>query len=149
MTAMNAQTLEASRQNAAGVEAGDLAALLRKEFKPKTEQARSAVEQAVQTLARQALDNAVTMSTDAYQAIQEIIAEIDRKLSEQINLIMHHSDFQALEGAWRGLHYLVNNTETDELLKIRVMCISKKELSRTLKRHKGAGWDQSPIFKRV
>jgi hypothetical protein len=54
-----------------------------------------------------------------------MIAAIDRKLSEQINLILHHADFQKLEGAWRGLHYLVNNTETDEMLKIRVMNISK------------------------
>ncbi|MGD6305470.1 type VI secretion system contractile sheath large subunit, partial [Xanthomonas citri pv. citri] len=53
--------------------------------------------------------------------MQAIIAEIDRKLSEQINLIIHHTEFQQLEGAWRGLHHLVHNTEVDELLKIRVM----------------------------
>ena len=45
---------------------------------------------------------------------------------------MHHADFQKLESAWRGLHYLVNNTETDEMLKIRVMNISKKDLGKTL-----------------
>jgi len=127
----------------------ELTSLLQKEFKPKTDQAREAVENAVKTLARQALENAVTISADAYSTIQAIIAEIDVKLTEQINQIMHHAEFQQLEGAWRGLHYLVNNTETDELLKIRVMCISKKELGRTLKRYKGVGWDQSPIFKRV
>ena len=131
------------------IETDGLSSLLRKEFKPKTDQAREAVENAVKTLAQQALENTVTMSSDAYATIQGIIAEIDRKMSEQINLIMHHAEFQQLEGAWRGLHYLVNNSETDEQLKIRVMCISKKELSRTLKRYKGVGWDQSPIFKRV
>ncbi|MDQ8034431.1 EvpB family type VI secretion protein [Bordetella genomosp. 1] len=141
---------EQSQQSAQALEADDLSALLRKEFKPKTEQAREAVEHAVRTLAHQALANSgVGLSSDAYRTIQAIIAEIDRKLSEQINLVMHHADFQQLEGAWRGLHYLVTNTETDELLKIRVMCISKRELGRTLKRHKGVGWDQSPIFKRV
>ena len=62
---------------------------------------------------------------------------------------MHHADFQELEGAWRGLHYLVNNSETDQMLKIRVMNISKKELGKTLKHFKGAAWDQSPIFKKV
>lgn len=131
------------------IETDGLSSLLRKEFKPKTDQAREAVENAVKTLAQQALENTVTMSSDAYATIQGIIAEIDRKMSEQINLIMHHAEFQQLEGAWRGLHHLVNNSETDEQLKIRVMCISKKELSRTLKRYKGVGWDQSPIFKRV
>ena len=49
------------------------------------------------------------------------IAELDRKLTEQVNHIIHHADFQKLEGTWRGLHYLVNNTETDETLKIRVL----------------------------
>lgn len=131
------------------VESDGLASLLQKEFKPKTDQARNAVENAVKTLAQQALENTVTLSSDAYSTIQHIIAEIDNKLSEQINQILHHEEFQKLEGAWRGLHYLVTNTETDELLKIRFMNISKKELGRTLKRYKGVSWDQSPIFKRV
>ena len=78
-----------------------------------------------------------------------MIAEIDKKLTEQVNLILHHPDFQKLEGAWRGLHYLVNNTETDEMLKIRVLNISKKELGKTLKKFKGTSWDQSPIFKKI
>ncbi|ACO78842.1 hypothetical protein AvCA_26660 [Azotobacter vinelandii CA] len=127
----------------------EFAALLQKEFRPKTEQARSVVEDAVRTLARQALEQSVGLSGDAYNSIQSIIAEIDRKLTEQVNLILHHADFQQLEGSWRGLHHLVNNTETDEMLKIRVLPISKKELARNLKRHKGVGWDQSPLFKKI
>ena len=130
-------------------ESDGLVSLLQKEFKPRTDQARDAVENAVKTLAQQALENTVTLSSDAYSTIQHIIAEIDNKLSEQINKILHHEEFQKLEGAWRGLHYLVSNTETDELLKIRFMNISKKELGRTLKRYKGVSWDQSPIFKRI
>ena len=78
-----------------------------------------------------------------------MIAAIDAKLTEQVNQILHHEDFQKLESAWRGLHYLVNNTETDEKLKIRVMNISKKELHKTLKKFKGTAWDQSPLFKKV
>ena len=78
-----------------------------------------------------------------------MIAAIDGKLTEQINVIMHHEDFQKLEGAWRGLHYLVNNTETDEMLKIRVMNISKKDLGKTLKKFRGTAWDQSPLFKKI
>lgn len=127
----------------------DFTSLLEKEFKPKTDQAKAAVESAVKTLAEQALSNSVTMAEDAYKYIASIIAEIDRKLSEQINLILHHSEFQQLESAWRGLHYLVNNTETDEKLKIRFMDISKNELRRNLKRYKGVGWDQSPLFKQI
>ncbi|TDR47869.1 type VI secretion system protein ImpC [Tahibacter aquaticus] len=127
----------------------DFSSLLQKEFKPKTDEAKEAVQVAVRTLAEQALANTVTIGADSYKAIEAIIAEIDRKMSEQINLIIHHAEYQQLESAWRGLHYLVNNTEVDELLKIKFLPISKRDLHRTLRRHKGIGWDQSPIFKKV
>ncbi|CAD5369326.1 EvpB family type VI secretion protein [Rubrivivax sp. A210] len=131
------------------MEGSDLASLLQKEFKPKSDDAKSAVEQAVQTLAQQALAQTQLIGNDVVASIEAMIAAIDKKLSDQINLILHHDDFQKLEGAWRGLHYMVNNTETDEQLKIRVMNVSKAELGKTLKRYKGTNWDQSPIFKKV
>jgi len=131
------------------VEGSDFASLLSKEFKPKSDEARSAVETAVQTLAANALANAKLISSDTVASIEAMVAAIDRKLSEQVNLILHHEDFQKLESAWRGLHYMVNNTETDEQLKIRVMSISKQDLGKTLKRYKGTAWDQSPLFKKL
>ena len=127
----------------------DFAALLNKAFKPKNERAKEEVEAAVRTLAEQVLTDSRIVSDDVTQTINAYIAEIDRKLSEQLNQIMHHPDFQKLEGAWRGLHHLVTNTETDPMLKIRVVNVSKKELAKNLKRFKGVAWDQSPIFKRV
>ncbi|VEC00440.1 Uncharacterized protein conserved in bacteria [Cedecea lapagei] len=127
----------------------DFSALLTREFKPKSDQAKSAVEMAVKTLAEQALSTSITMADDAYKNIAAIIAEIDMKLSEQINLILHHEEFQRLESAWRGLHYLVYNTETDEKLKLRFMDISKNDLRRNMKRYKGIAWDQSPLFKQI
>jgi type VI secretion system protein ImpC len=129
--------------------AGDFAALLQREFKPRTDEAREAVVSAVQTLAQQALAQTSLIGADAVRTIEAIIAELDRKLSEQVNQIIHHPDFQQLEGAWRGLHYLVSHTETDELLKIRVGNISKAELGRTLRKFKGTAWDQSPLFKKI
>ncbi|HEX7129552.1 MAG TPA: type VI secretion system contractile sheath large subunit [Rhodanobacteraceae bacterium] len=141
--------LEKAGAAAQTAEAGDFAALLNKEFKPKSERAREEVESAVRTLAEQVLQKSDIVSEDVTQTINAYVAEIDRKISEQLNLVMHHEDFQKLESAWRGLHYLVNNTETDQLLKIRVMNISKKELGKTLKRYKGTAWDQSPIFKKM
>ncbi len=131
------------------LEEGGFSALLEKEFKPKSDRAQEAVENAVKTLAEQALAETGLISDDAIKSIDSIIAEIDKKLSEQVNQIIHQDDFQKLEGSWRGLHHLVNNTETDEMLKIRVMNISKKELHKTLKKYKGTAWDQSPIFKKV
>src|ERR1044071_1484608 len=123
--------------------------LLIKECKPKTAEAKEAVERAVRTLAEQALSQTKLIGNDVVKSIEAMIAQLDKKLTEQINLILHHPDFQKLEGAWRGLSYLVNNTETDEMLKIRFMNISKADLGKTLKRYKGTAWDQSPLCKKI
>ena len=131
------------------IEASDLDSLLNREFKPKSSQAEEAVQSAVRTLAEQALRGSALVSSDVLGSIEAIIAELDRKLSEQVNLIMHHDDFRQLEGAWRGLHHLVSNTETDETLKIRFMNISKHDVAKTLKKYKGTSWDQSPLFKKI
>ncbi|PKD39900.1 type VI secretion system contractile sheath large subunit [Methylomonas sp. Kb3] len=130
------------------LELDDFSALLSKEFKPGTEAANQ-VNTAVTTLAQYALQDVSKVSDDAIKTIQSIIASLDQKITEQLNLVIHHPDFQKLEGAWRGLHYLVNNTETDEMLKIRVLNITKNELGKTLKKFKGTAWDQSPLFKKL
>ncbi|WP_208279818.1 type VI secretion system contractile sheath large subunit [Massilia oculi] len=140
---LNAPALEGT------LAASDFAALLQQEFKPRTDKARDAVENAVRTLAQQALQEASLVGGDVLATIEGLIAAIDRKLTEQINHILHDKQFQAVESAWRGLHYLVSNTETDESLKIRVMNISKNELHKTLRKFKGVAWDQSPIFKKL
>lgn len=128
---------------------GDFSALLKKEFRPQSDDAKSAIESAVKTLAEQVLLDSKVVSNDTLASISAIIASLDKKMTEQINQIIHHADFQQLEGAWRGLHYLVNNTETDENLKIKVFNISKLDLGKTAKKFKGTAWDQSPIFKKI
>jgi type VI secretion system protein ImpC len=140
---------EIQASEAVAIEPSEFDLLLKKEFKPKTDRARDSISSAVRTLAEQALSETALISDDAVSSIEAIIAEIDMKLSEQINLIMHHEDFQALEGSWRGMHHLVNNTETDETLKIRVLNLPKKDLSKTIKKYKGTAWDQSPLFKKL
>src|SRR5262245_39878080 len=117
---------------AATLEADQLGSLLQKEFKPKTDRARAEVATAVRTPAEQALRETAVVSDDVISTIKAIIAEIDKKLTDQVNLILHHERFQQVEGSWRGLNHLINNTETDEMLKIRVMNISKKDLGKTL-----------------
>ncbi|MDR0760181.1 MAG: type VI secretion system contractile sheath large subunit [Treponema sp.] len=136
--ALNPETLEMS----------DFESLLNQEFKPKSEEATSAVQGAVKTLVAQALENASLISNDTVKTIEGIIAELDKKLSAQVNLIIHHPEFSRLEGAWRGLNYLVSNTTTGDRLKIRVMNISKAEIGKVIKRFKGTAWDQSPLFKK-
>lgn len=131
------------------IESSEFSALLEKEFRPKTDKAREVVEDAVATLASQALEHTKLVHDEPIRTIESIRAEIDRVLTQQVNKILHHEDFQKIEGAWRGLHHLVNNTETDELLKIKVLNISKDETRKTLKKFKGTAWDQSPLFKTV
>ncbi len=128
---------------------GDFARLLEDKFNPTSGGAKTLVEQAVQTLAQQALEHTTLISNDAHESIDAMVAELDKRMSEQVNEILHAAEFQQVESAWRGLHYLVSNTETDEMLKIRVMDISKKELGKTLHSFRGIAWDQSPIFKKV
>jgi len=144
-----AQTQEATQGGTGTLELSDFGSLLQKEFKPQSDKAKEAVETAVKTLAEQALAGTALVSGDVLGTIESLIAALDRKLTEQINLIMHTEEFQKVEGAWRGLHHLVNNTETDETLKIRVMNVSKNDLAKTLKKYKGTAWDQSPIFKKM
>jgi type VI secretion system protein ImpC len=95
----------------------------------------------------QVMSGELTMSKRMDLAINSRIAEIDRLLSEQLNEIMHHEDFQKLEGSWRGLNQLVMNSETSPMLKIRVMSVNKKDLLKDLE--KAVEFDQSALFKKV
>lgn len=140
---------DAAAPESATLEQSEFGDLLKREFRFKSDRTKQAVEDAVSTLAQQAIQSAALISDDAIETIESLIAALDQKLSEQLNAILHHSDFQQLEGSWRGLHHLVNNTETDEMLKIRVLNVSKKDLGKTLKKYKGTAWDQSPLFKKI
>ncbi len=100
---------------------------------------------------KQFLDHVVqpgaVVSKDVETNIKTWIAEVDKKLSAQTNKIMHTPEFQKLEGTWRGLHYLVHQSETGDSLKIRVLNVSKKEIIKDLE--KAAEFDQSTLFKRL
>lgn len=87
------------------------------------------------------------VSKDVETNIKYWIGEIDKKLSAQLNEVMHHPDFQRLEGTWRGMHYLVHQSETGTELKIRVLNCSKRELLKDLQR--ASEFDQSALFKKV
>ena len=73
------------------------------------------------------------------------INEIDELITKQINHIIHHSKFQKLEASWRGLHYLVDKTETSEYLKIKVLNVNKKVLLDNLEN--AVDFEQSFLFK--
>jgi type VI secretion system protein ImpC len=130
-------------------EADEFAALLKQSFKPRTERAATEVEGAISTLVTEALKDTSVIKSDVLDTIEELIARLDQKLSAQMNEILHAPEFQSIESAWRGLSYLVFNSETDATLKIRVLNVSKNELYRNLRLYPDARWDQSPLFKQL
>lgn len=115
--------------------------MARDEF--QTERAKDMIAEFVS----QAMSGELTMSKNMDVAINSRIAEIDRLISAQMNEIMHHEDFQKLEGSWRGLHHLVKNTITGPQLKIKVMNVTKKDLLKDFER--ALEFDQSTLFKKI
>ncbi|HUI42919.1 MAG TPA: type VI secretion system contractile sheath large subunit, partial [Terriglobia bacterium] len=101
----------------------------------------------VKEFVAQVLEGSMTVARDADQMITARIAQIDHLISIQLNEIVHHPQFQKLEGTWRGLKYLMDQSETSTMLKIRILNASKKELLRDLQR--AAEFDQSAMFKKV
>ncbi len=130
-------------------EVEDFSSLLKQSFKPRTPDAETEVENAVATLVKQALQDQSVVKEDILDTVDAMIARLDEKLTEQMNEIIHHPEFQKIESAWRGLAYCVNNSEPDSTTKIRVMNVAKAELERELRSYPGAKWDQSPFFKKV
>ncbi len=101
----------------------------------------------VRALVEQVQVGTVKFDRNLTRTIERALAIIDKKLSDQLNAIMHDPRFLKLEGSWRGLHYLVKNTETSSMLKLRVVNISKRELHRDLSRT--VEFDQSLLFRKI
>lgn len=101
----------------------------------------------ISELVDQVLKGAVALSSDLSASIDLRIAELDQLLSDQVNAIMHHPDFQRLEASWRGLKYMVMQSETSTTLKIKVMNASKKDLVKDIKA--APEFDQSALFKKI
>jgi len=113
------------------------------------EQLPETLHPALATLAHELAASPSLRGPNLQRSIESIIAEIDRRISEQLNLVLHHPDFQALEASWRGLHFLVRGVQSDSQLKIRLFNISQRELGRTLRKFRGTAWDHSPIFRKI
>ena len=108
---------------------------------------RDETEDLLKTLTQEAMKGTVTWNKNLTVTINNAIAAIDKALSAQLSAIMQSEKFQKLEGSWRGLQHLVSNSETSSQLKIRMLNISKKELTRDLE--KAVEFDQSQIFKKI
>ena len=108
---------------------------------------RNETEELLKTLTSEAMDGTVKWDKNLTITINNAIAEIDKVMSTQLSAIMQNAKFQKLEGSWRGLNHLLSNSETSTDLKIRMLNISKKELSKDLE--KAVEFDQSQIFKKI
>ena len=113
----------------------------------RTTEGRERGKNLIKEFVSQVLEGHMTVSRDAEASIQERIAEIDRLISKQLNEILHHPSFQKLEGTWRGIRYLMDQSETNSTLKLKVLPASKRELLRDLQR--ASEFDQSSLFKKV
>jgi len=113
----------------------------------KDASARERGKNLVKEFVAQVLEGAMTVSKDAEAMINARIAQIDHLLSIQLNEVLHHPSFQKLEGTWRGLKYLLDQSETSEHLKIKILNANKRELLRDLQR--AAEFDQSALFKKI
>jgi type VI secretion system protein ImpC len=118
-----------------------------KATKPRNDTQIEGAKRTMQEFVSKLMEPGAVVSKDVEKTINFWIAEIDKKISAQLNEIMHNEEFQKLEGSWRGLFYLVDKTETSTSLKIRVLNASKKDLLKDLE--KASEFDQSGLFKKV
>jgi len=108
---------------------------------------RDQTEELLKTLAEQALQGTVVWDKNLAATINKAISKIDEAISAQLAAVMHEEKFQKLEGSWRGLKHLVFNSETSSTLKIRMLNVSKKEVTKDLS--KAIEFDQSQLFKSI
>lgn len=137
---------EAATQAAATTEGSLLDQIIDQGVRPQDENERQKARSQVQAYV-EGLVEGRTVSKDSVKTLQAWIAEIDRKLTDQLNEVMHHEDFQKLESSWRGLYFLVHESETGESLKLRLLNVSKAELLKDMER--ASEFDQSALFKKI
>ena len=128
-------------------EKGLLEEIIDQGIRPRDEEQRTHAEDLVKVFAQQLLDKSMVASKDTVAMINERIAAIDALLSAQLNEVMHAPEFQKIEASWRGLNYLVHQSETGTMMKIRMLNVGKKELLRDMER--ASEFDQSALFKKV
>lgn len=127
--------------------AGLLDAIIDESHVATNEIEHSHTKRLINELVDQVLSGAVTVSNDLAASIDMRIATLDKLISDQLNAIMHHADFQKLESSWRGLKYLVMQSETSTQLKIKVLNVAKKDLIKDFKT--APEFDQSALFKKI
>ncbi len=142
-----ADTKTSASPAAAAVETVEKVSLLDQAISATRQTEPEQVQELLRTLTEEAMKGTVTFSKNLTVTMRKAIEQIDQQLSRQLAAIMHHEKFKQLEGSWRGLHYLVANTNTGKDIKVRVLNVSKRDLARDLE--KAIDFDQSNLFKAI
>ncbi|MCP4492601.1 MAG: type VI secretion system contractile sheath large subunit [Gammaproteobacteria bacterium] len=135
------------QSDAQATEAQEEVSFLEQAITATKQTSRDETEELLKTLTREAMDGTVKWDKNLSVTINNAITAIDKVMSTQLSAIMQHKKLQKLEGSWRGLNHLIMNSETSSGLKIRMLNINKKELTRDLE--KAVEFDQSQIFKKI
>ncbi len=138
---------EAKRSDQASATTTEAGGLLEAAISATKQTERSRTEELLRTFTEEALKGTVTFSKDVTRTLNQGIEALDQLISKQLAAVMHHPDFQKLEGTWRGLHYFVQNSETSAQLKLKVLNCGKRDLFKDLDR--AVEFDQSQIFKKI
>jgi type VI secretion system protein ImpC len=141
------ETAAAPQATAAVTEAGLLDQIVEQGRFGKETQAQARGKDMIKRFVSEVLEGSITMARDTEAALNARIAQLDHLISLQLNEIMHAPELQKLEATWRGLKYLLSQSETSVMLKIKILNVSKKELLRDLQR--APEFDQSALFKKV
>jgi type VI secretion system protein ImpC len=139
---------EAAKGTAVAEQEGSLLdSILSQSRVARTDSERDRTRDLIAELVNQVTEGQISISSDAIASLDARIADIDKLLSDQLSAVMHAPEFQKLEGSWRGLKYLVDNSETSTTLKIKVLNCTKKELVKDFKN--ASDFDQSTLFKKI
>jgi len=150
---MSSDAAESTQAQAAGAEATEtqelslLDKIISEGRLARDEEQRALARDLIGEFVAEIMAGEMTVSADTVAMINARIGQIDTLISKQLNAVMHHPEFQKLEASWRGLNYLVMNSETGKDLKLRVMNVTKKDLLKDME--KAPEFDQSALFKKV
>ena len=147
VTQAQGQTAAATTSSAEAAAPGLLDQIVQEGRFGKDEAGRARGRDLVTRFAQEVMQGAMAPSADTEAMLNARIAQIDRLVSGQLDEVLHHPEFQRLESTWRGLRYLLDQSETGEGLKIKILNVSKKDLLKDLQR--AAEFDQSTLFKKV
>jgi len=132
----------------AGVqESGLLDKIIEESRVAQSDQEKNRARDIISELVNQVLEGEVVVSENLAASLDARVAELDRLISEQLSEVMHAPEFQALESAWTGLHYLCKQTSTGTQLKIKLFNANKRDLVKDFKT--AIDFDQSALFKKV